>query len=83
MRRRVVDRALGDVENVLELHGESRGASKPDNRLAHRRQEVPRVELRGEQDLVTLSVLGPFGDWTMKATRITEMSPSFSTSVME
>ena len=56
VHRRVVDRALGVGENALRLHGERRGARDPDNRRAHRRQEVHRVELRGEQDQ---SSLGP------------------------
>ena len=80
MRQRVVDRALGEVQNVLELHGKRRGASGLDNRLARRHNEVRQVEHRGaqslvtlsvpgpfeEQDLVTLSVLGPFEEWAIR-----------------
>ena len=60
MRQRVVDRALGEVQNVLELHGKRRGASGLDNRLARRHNEVRQVEHRGAQSLVTFSVPRPF-----------------------
>ena len=66
MRRRIVDRALGEVGSVLGLHGERRGASGLDNRLERRHNEVHQVEHRGAQDLVTLSMPGPFEDWTIR-----------------